>query len=153
VAHACNPSYSGGSSQKDHSSKSNSSWNPISKNPITKNWAGGVTQGEGPEFRPQCHKQNKTKKLENCAIASHSLDAADCILVVLFKSSATPVTWDLNLVNCLQLWFFFSSKTSSWMVVVLCIPSRFIEWLSAFFVCQHLSDLCLLFHLELPFCH
>jgi hypothetical protein len=53
VAHACNPSYSGGRDQ-DCSLKpaqANSSWDPISKNPITKNWAGGVAQGEGPEFK------------------------------------------------------------------------------------------------------
>jgi hypothetical protein len=29
------------------------------KNPITKYWAGGVAQGEGPEFKPQYHKTNK----------------------------------------------------------------------------------------------
>jgi hypothetical protein len=56
VAHVCNLSYSGGRDQKDHRSKPawvNSSRDPISKNPITKNWAGGVAQGEGPEFKPQ----------------------------------------------------------------------------------------------------
>jgi hypothetical protein len=39
VAHAYNPSYSGGRDQEDHSSKAdraNSSRDPISKNPITK---------------------------------------------------------------------------------------------------------------------
>jgi hypothetical protein len=30
------------------------------KSPITKNWAGGVAQGEGPEFNPQCHTKNGT---------------------------------------------------------------------------------------------
>jgi hypothetical protein len=29
------------------------------KNPITKKWAGGVAQGESPEFKPQYHKQKK----------------------------------------------------------------------------------------------
>jgi hypothetical protein len=28
-----------------------------------KNRAGGVAQGEGPEFKPQCHKNKKTKPL------------------------------------------------------------------------------------------
>jgi hypothetical protein len=45
---------------QDHSLKpaqANSSPDPISKNPITKNWASGVTQGEGPEFKPQYHKK------------------------------------------------------------------------------------------------
>jgi hypothetical protein len=54
LAHACNPSYSGDSDQEDHDSKSahkNSSRNLISKIPISKN-AGGVAQGEGPEFKP-----------------------------------------------------------------------------------------------------
>jgi hypothetical protein len=32
---------------------------PILKNPITKNWAGGVAQGEGPEFKPQYHQKKK----------------------------------------------------------------------------------------------
>jgi hypothetical protein len=39
VAHTCNPSYSGGRDQEDHSSKpaqANSSQDPISKIPITK---------------------------------------------------------------------------------------------------------------------
>jgi hypothetical protein len=39
VAHACNPSYSGGRDQEDHISKpaqANSSQEPISKNPFTK---------------------------------------------------------------------------------------------------------------------
>jgi hypothetical protein len=54
VANACNPSYSGGRDQDDHSLKTaqaNSSQDPISKNPIIKNWAGGVAQCEGPEFK------------------------------------------------------------------------------------------------------
>jgi hypothetical protein len=42
VAHACNPSYSGGKDQEDQGSKptqANSSQDHNSKNPITKNWA------------------------------------------------------------------------------------------------------------------
>jgi hypothetical protein len=52
VAHACNPSYSGGRDQEDHGSKSawvNSSWDPISKN-LHKNKAGRVAQREGLIF-------------------------------------------------------------------------------------------------------
>jgi hypothetical protein len=30
------------------------------KKPTTKNRAGGVTQGEGPEFKLQCHKKHTT---------------------------------------------------------------------------------------------
>jgi hypothetical protein len=28
----------------------------LSQKPITKDWAGGVAQGIGPEFKPQYHK-------------------------------------------------------------------------------------------------
>jgi hypothetical protein len=62
VAHTCNPSYSRGRDQEDHSSKpacANSSGDPILKNCITKNWAGEVAQGEGPEFKPQYRKKIK----------------------------------------------------------------------------------------------
>jgi hypothetical protein len=55
VIHTCNPSYSGGRDQEDHSSKpawANSSRDPILKNPSRKR-AGEVAQGEGPEFKPQ----------------------------------------------------------------------------------------------------
>jgi hypothetical protein len=50
VAHACNPSYSGGKDQEDHGlrpAQANISRDPISKNPITK-------QGwyYGSRFRP-----------------------------------------------------------------------------------------------------
>jgi hypothetical protein len=65
VAYACNPSYSGGKDQADHGLKSawvNSLQDPISKTPITKNWAGGVSQGEGPEFKPQYRKRKEKKR-------------------------------------------------------------------------------------------
>jgi hypothetical protein len=54
VAHACNPSYSGGRDQEDHGLKpaqANSSRDPMLKN-RHKNRAGGLAQGEGPEFKP-----------------------------------------------------------------------------------------------------
>jgi hypothetical protein len=35
---------------------------PISKIPITKKRAGGVAQGEGPEFNISTEKKNKTKQ-------------------------------------------------------------------------------------------
>jgi hypothetical protein len=46
-----------------NSAQANSSQDPITKNPNTKkkkrkkNWAGGVAQGEGPEFKPQHYKK------------------------------------------------------------------------------------------------
>jgi hypothetical protein len=50
VAHACNPSYSGGRGLENQGSKSaqaNSLQNPSQKR------TGGVAQGVGPEFKPQ----------------------------------------------------------------------------------------------------
>jgi hypothetical protein len=64
VAHTCNPSYSEGKDQEDHSSnptQANSAQDPISKIPITK-MTGGVAQGEGPEFKPQHCKKKKKKE-------------------------------------------------------------------------------------------
>jgi hypothetical protein len=65
VAHACNPSFSGGTDQEDYSSKpaeANSSRDPILKKAIRKR-AGGMAQGVGSEFKPQNQKpKTKTKK-------------------------------------------------------------------------------------------
>jgi hypothetical protein len=62
IAHACNPSYSGGRDQEEHGSKQaweNSSKDPISKN-TSQNGAGGVAQDVGTEFKPQyCKKKKK----------------------------------------------------------------------------------------------
>jgi hypothetical protein len=68
VAHACNPSYSGGRDQEDHSSKpawANRLQDAILKKPITKEKikrAGGVVQGIGPEFKPQYHPSPPQKR-------------------------------------------------------------------------------------------
>jgi hypothetical protein len=64
VSQAYNPSYSGGRDQEGHGSKpawANSSCDPILKKPITKR-AGGVAQGQGPEFKPSTIKKKKKKK-------------------------------------------------------------------------------------------
>jgi hypothetical protein len=65
VAHACNPSYSGGRDQEDRGLKpvqANSSKDPISKI-LSQKRADGGGQGEGPEFNPQyCKKKKKKKK-------------------------------------------------------------------------------------------
>jgi hypothetical protein len=64
VAHTCNPSYSGGRDQEDHSltqAQANSSRDPISKIPNTKR-AGGVAQDVGPKFKPQYCKRKKREK-------------------------------------------------------------------------------------------
>jgi hypothetical protein len=64
VAHACNPSYSGGRDQEDNSLKpaqANSSMRPcLEKNPSQKR-AGGVAQGVGPEFKPQYGEKKKKR--------------------------------------------------------------------------------------------
>jgi hypothetical protein len=55
VAHARNPSYSGGRNQEDRGSKpiqANSSQDPISKKTSSQKRAGGVAQGVGLEFKP-----------------------------------------------------------------------------------------------------
>jgi hypothetical protein len=61
VAHACNPSYSGGRDQEDYSLKpawANSLRDPISKISTTKR-TGRVAQGEDPEFKPQYSLKKK----------------------------------------------------------------------------------------------
>jgi hypothetical protein len=60
VAHACNPSYSGGRIRRIgfEASWANSSPDPILKKTIKKR-AGGLTQGVGPEFKPQSHKKKR----------------------------------------------------------------------------------------------
>jgi hypothetical protein len=66
VAHACNPSYSGGREQEDLGSKpalASSSGDHILEKTHNKKRAGGVAQGVGPEFKPQ-HSQKKKKKRE-----------------------------------------------------------------------------------------
>jgi hypothetical protein len=64
VAHACNPSYSGGRDKKDCGSKP--AWQIVlvtlsQKNPSQKR-TGGVAQCVGFEFNPQNHKKEKKKK-------------------------------------------------------------------------------------------
>jgi hypothetical protein len=63
VAHAYNPSYSGGRDEEDHSSKAtraNSSQDPILKMPITKkSWWSGLRCRS--EFKPQYSKKKKKK--------------------------------------------------------------------------------------------
>jgi hypothetical protein len=62
MAHACNPSYSGGRDKEDLSSKpawADSSRNPILKKFITQeDW--WVAQGVYPEFKPQYHIKKKS---------------------------------------------------------------------------------------------
>jgi hypothetical protein len=66
VAPAFNPSYSGGRDQENHGPKpaqANRLRDPISKIPITKR-AGGVVQGEDPDFKSH-HCKRKEKKTES----------------------------------------------------------------------------------------
>jgi hypothetical protein len=60
VAHACNPSYTGGRDQEDYSlkpAKANRSQDPILKKKPSQKRAGRVTQDVGPEFKPQYGKK------------------------------------------------------------------------------------------------
>jgi hypothetical protein len=59
VAHVCNPSYSRGRDQEEHSLKpawANSS-ETLSQKILQKNRAGGVAQGEDPVIKPQYCKK------------------------------------------------------------------------------------------------
>jgi hypothetical protein len=63
VAHACNPSYSGGKNQ-DFGLKpvrANSLREPLLEN-LHKKRAGGVAQGVGPEVKPQYRKKKKKRR-------------------------------------------------------------------------------------------
>jgi hypothetical protein len=65
VAHACNPSYSGGRDQEDCSSKpawANSLKDPIWKKKNHKKRVCGVAQVVGPKFKLQYHKKKKKKR-------------------------------------------------------------------------------------------
>jgi hypothetical protein len=59
VAHACNPSYSGGRGQEDHSSKP--ARGNSSRDPISKNRSGEVAQGEGLSSSPSTAKKERKK--------------------------------------------------------------------------------------------
>jgi hypothetical protein len=61
VAHAYNPSYSGGRDQ-EKLAWTNSSWDPISKKTHHKKRVGSVAQGESLEFKPQHCKKIKNKE-------------------------------------------------------------------------------------------
>jgi hypothetical protein len=70
VAHACNPSHSGGRDQEDFGSKpaqANSSARPYLEKPF-KNRAGRVAQGEGTRFKPQYHRKKKKNTPERRCI-------------------------------------------------------------------------------------
>jgi hypothetical protein len=72
VAHACNPSYSGGRDQEDCSLKptwANGSRDPILKKTLHKNRAGGVAQDVSPEFKPQKQKTKKVHDSRHFSIA------------------------------------------------------------------------------------
>jgi hypothetical protein len=73
VTHICNPTYSGGKSQEDRVSKpaqASSSRDPILKKTHHDKRAGGVAQGEGPEFKPQYYNKQTNKQKES-AMARH----------------------------------------------------------------------------------
>jgi hypothetical protein len=59
VAHACNPSHSGGRDQEDPASKASSGQivpETLFRKKPSQNRVSLVAQGVGPEFKPQYHK-------------------------------------------------------------------------------------------------
>jgi hypothetical protein len=65
VAHAYNPSYSGGRDQEDQDLKpawANNLRDPILKKTPSWKWVGGVAEGVGPKFKLQYHQKKKKKK-------------------------------------------------------------------------------------------
>jgi hypothetical protein len=102
VAYAFDPGYSGGRDQEDQNLKpdqANSSRDPILKNPIMKSWAGGMAQGEGPEFKPQYRKKKKEsrklpQKFKYLAFLENQDVLAWCRTSVLCPSVAMrPAEW------------------------------------------------------------
>jgi hypothetical protein len=65
VAHAYNPSYSGGRDQEDHGSKPAPSivHETLSRKYLTQKRAGGVAQNVGPEFKSYFHTHKKKNDL------------------------------------------------------------------------------------------
>jgi hypothetical protein len=62
MTHTYNPSYSGDRDQEDCDSKlsqANSSQELILKKPLLISRAGGVVEGESPEFKPQNQRKKK----------------------------------------------------------------------------------------------
>jgi hypothetical protein len=70
VAHACNPSYSGGRDQEDciRSQPRQIVLETLSRKTLHKNRAGGVAQGEGPEFKLQYSKKKKKEYCSNISL-------------------------------------------------------------------------------------
>jgi hypothetical protein len=66
VAHTCTRYYSGGRDQEDHGSSQPREvvHETLSWKILNKNRAGGVAQGEGPEFKPLYHKKKKERERE-----------------------------------------------------------------------------------------
>jgi hypothetical protein len=64
LAHSCNPTYSGGHDQEDRfkASLGKEFHETLSQKTLHKNRAGGVAQGEGPEFKSQYRKKKKKRK-------------------------------------------------------------------------------------------
>jgi hypothetical protein len=78
VAHACNPSYSGGRDQEDGSSKPaqvNSSCDPILKIRNIKR-VGGVAQSVGPQFKPWHCKKKKKKNQSLSGVVVHGCNSS-----------------------------------------------------------------------------
>jgi hypothetical protein len=71
VAHTCNPSYSGCRDQEIEVGRQPRQMvhETLSRKTLHKNRAGGVPQGEVPEFKPQYHKKKTKQELGGVAQA------------------------------------------------------------------------------------
>jgi hypothetical protein len=110
VAHACNPSYSEGRDQEDCSSKPAQAnvHKTLSQNTLYKNKAGGVAQGEGPEFKPKYHKK---KKGHGWGVSRNGHESPSSVNVKVASSKMYPLhTRVQGLVSLTHLFITFLRK-------------------------------------------
>jgi hypothetical protein len=67
MAHACNPSYSGGRDQEDRDSSQLRQivYETLSRKDPSQKRTGGVAQGVGTEFKPSTEKKKKRLKMDS----------------------------------------------------------------------------------------
>jgi hypothetical protein len=121
VAHACNPSYSGGRDQENHSSKpalGNSSWDAISKILKYTKSVGEVSQGANTEFKIWYHKNKIIFRLSfnfYMEFKQMKLQIYLCELNCIYESLLAYST----LIICLKVVDIFTLWCKSWAVCVI----------------------------------
>jgi hypothetical protein len=91
VAHACNPRYSGG--LQFETSLGKYFTRPYLEKPIHKKRAGGVAQGEGPEFKSQYCKKKKKEKEKVTPVPFHFQFLYRCRDLLLVFPSVEMIFW------------------------------------------------------------